>query len=29
MIDIKDVAKKVIADEAKAIQNLVDFIEID
>ena len=29
MIDIKDVAKKVIADEAKAIQNLVDFIDDD
>ena len=29
MIDIKDVAKKVIADEAKAIQSLVDFIDDD
>lgn len=29
MVDIKDVAKKVIADEAKAIQSLVDFIDDD
>lgn len=29
MIDIKEVAKKVIADEAKAIQNLTDSIDDD
>lgn len=29
MVDIKEVAKKVIADEAKAIQNLADFIDDD
>ena len=27
MVDIKEVAKKVIADEALAIQNLARFIE--
>lgn len=29
MVDIKEVAKKVIADEANAIQNLADFIDDD
>jgi len=29
MIDIKEIAKKVIADEAKAISNLTDFIDDD
>ena len=29
MVDIKEVAKKVIADEALAIQNLARFIDDD